>query len=282
MGEAPELHEALEALTDAAEAAWPAFRVDRSAFQAHVVSCVEGEMGNQAIAVSRLHTKDLYLAYACSQRVSPALEEFTERYLSRLDTSLKQFSDSSVRPEDVRRELEDGLLFGRNDSPARIGQYTGRGPLERFVKTAARNAAVTLIRGQRHTAASDDFDALASKLAAPPAGSESFVAARYEAVVREALRTALLALDRRQRMIVRLHLLQSVTLTQIARMLQVNQSTVSRALAAAVDVIHGEIRQQLQELEGMNESEMKSVIRDVRHRIDLSLSRILRSTKSGA
>lgn len=279
MGQAPELHEALEALTDAAEAAWPTFRVDRSAFQAHLLSCIEGETDNAVAAVSRIHAKDLYLAWACSQRISSALEEFTERYLSHLDSFLRRYRDSSVRPEDVRRELEDGLLFGRRDSPPRIGQYTGRGPLERFVRTAARNAAVTLIREQRHAAASDDFEVLASQLAAPPAGSETFVAARYEAVVRDALRTALDALDRRQRMIIRLHLVAGVTLTQIGRMLRVNQSTVSRALAAAVAVIHGEIRKKLQELEGMNESEMQSVIRDVRHRIDLSLSRILRSTR---
>ena len=107
------------------------------------------------------------------------------------------------------------------------------------------------------------------------------MAARYEAVVREALRVALLSLDRRQRIIVRLHLVQGVTLTQIGKMLKVNQSTVSRALAGAVEAIQKEIRRQLRESEGMNESEMQSVVRDVRNRINLNLSRMLRSTNAG-
>ena len=79
----------------------------------------------------------------------------------------------------------------------------------------------------------------------------------------------------------RLHLVQNVTLTQIGKMLKVNQSTVSRALAGAVDTIQKEIRRQLRESEGMNESEMQSVVRDVRNRIDLNMSRMLRSTNTG-
>jgi len=281
MGQPPQLSSALEAITDAAEAAWPGFRVERSAFQAHLLSCVPEESDDVANAISKLHTEDLYLAFACSKQVAPALREFAERHLSRIDTFLKRFGDGAVRAEDVRREVEDTLLFGRDGSPARIGQYSGRGPLERFVRTAARHAALTLLRRLRPAASAEDFDALASQLAAPPDGSESFVAARYEAVVREALRVALLTLDRRQRIIVRLHLVQNVTLTQIGKMLKVNQSTVSRALAGAVDTIQKEIRRQLRESEGMNESEMQSVVRDVRNRIDLNMSRMLRSTNTG-
>jgi RNA polymerase sigma-70 factor, ECF subfamily len=280
MVEAAELSLTLEKLTDAAEAAWPMFQVDRKAFQQCLLSCIDRK-GTEAVdALLKIHATDLYLACGCALGLDAARCQFAEKYLSRIDSYLKRFQDSAIRPDDVRREVEDTLLFGRKDSRARIGQYSGRGPLENFVATAARNAALTLLRAQKH-GASDEFNALASQLVSPPEGSESFVAARYEAVVRDALRDALVRLDRRQRTIVRLHLVQGVSQTQIARMLKVNQSTVSRSLDQAVQEIYRQIRSRLRELEGMNESEMQSIIRDVRSRIDLSLSRILRSTNHG-
>jgi RNA polymerase sigma-70 factor (ECF subfamily) len=274
------LSSTLAALTDAAEGAWPTFRIERAAFRQRLLSGLDEHAADAAEAVARIHAVDLYLACGCAQGLSPALHAFASRYLSRVELYLKRFVNSSIHTEDVRRELEDTLLFGRKNSPPGIGKYTGRGPLERFVATAARNTLLTLLRAQRHGVA-DDVDALASQLAAPLEGPEGIVAARYEEVVREALRVALVALGRRQRIILRLHLVQGVTFTRIARMLRVHQSTVSRSFDAAIRALHGEIRQ-LRESLGMSESEMQSIARDLRHRIDLSLSRTLRDTRGGA
>jgi RNA polymerase sigma-70 factor, ECF subfamily len=278
MVDTTDLSLALDGLIDLAEAAWPAFQLDRPTFRARLLSAFEG--GRAPVAVSEIHAVDLYLACACAAGLPSAVSEFAARYLSPVDIYLKRFRNSPIRAEDVRRDLEDTLLFGRAGSPPRIGQYNGRAPLERFVAVAARNAAVSMLRAQQR-GFGEDFNALASQLASPPEGSESLVAARYEGVIREALRVALVSLDRRQRTIVRLHLAQGVTLTQIARMLKVHQSTVSRSLDAAIQVIYVEIRRQLQGLEGMNSSEMRSIVRDVRNRIDLSLSRVLRDTRGG-
>jgi RNA polymerase sigma-70 factor (ECF subfamily) len=154
--------------------------------------------------------------------------------------------------------------------------YAGRGPLDRFVATAARNIVLTMLRSKMRED-SDDWESLASRLSSP-AHSSHIVAATYGTAIRDALLNALTRLDRRQRTIVRLHLLQGLTHTQIARMLRVHQSTVSRGFDAAVRVLNSEIRRQLRDLYGMREPEMQSIIGDVRSHLDLSLSRVLKDT----
>jgi RNA polymerase sigma-70 factor (ECF subfamily) len=269
---------ALDQLSEAAEAAWPTLRLDRSRFRARLAAAVPPESSDALIALSKIHANDLYLATACADGVREALNQFATRHLSHLDRYLKRFGNSSIRAEDVRRELEDTLLFGRVGAPARIGQYTGRGPLDRFVGTAAKYAALSMLRAQQRDSPAD-FDALASHLTSLTDPPEHPIDTRCVALVRESLRVALMALDRRKRTIVRLHLMQGVTLTQIARMLKVHQSTVSRAFDAAIEAIHAEISRRLQELEGIEPSEMRLILREVQGRIDLSLSRILRDTQ---
>jgi RNA polymerase sigma-70 factor (ECF subfamily) len=272
-----QLQELLDRLSEAAEQSWPTFRVERSVFQERLLAAVDLEADDALDALDALHAPDLYLAVACAASLGPALSEFAARYLSRVDAHLGRLRNAPIRPEDVRRDLEDTMLFGREGGVARIGQYTGRGPLDRFVGAAARNIAFSMLR-KKTKEDSGDWDALASRLSAPPHGESTVARASYGDAIREALLNALGRLDRRQRTIVRLHLLKGVPLTQVGRMLRVHQSTVSRDFAAAMRVLYAEIRRQFRDLHGVRETEMKSIIRDVRSQLDLSLARVLRDT----
>jgi RNA polymerase sigma-70 factor len=265
-------------LTDAAEAQWSDFRLDRSAFAKRLMAAVEDEDGDPAVMLRRVHVVDLYLAFACEQRIPAALGAFAAMYLSSTDQYLRPLGNSGVRAEDVRRELEDTLLFGRTKAPSRIGQYRGHGPLRSFVTTVARNIALTMLRPRRENLISD-FTGLASQLSAPIESLRGNSTARYETIVHDAVRSALLALDRRQRTIVRLHLVRGATFTQIGRMLKVHQSTVSRSFEAALRTLYARIRHDLRDLHGLSDSEMRSIIRDVRSRIDVTWSRISREVR---
>jgi hypothetical protein len=66
-----------------------------------------------------------------------------------------------------------------------------------------------------------------------------------------------------------------VSLTQIARILGVHQSTVSRDLDAALHLLQRSVRSRLRDDYGLDENEVKSIMRDVRSKLDLSLSRLL-------
>jgi RNA polymerase sigma-70 factor len=268
----------VDRMVDTAVAEWPDLGIERAAFRAHLVT-VLGRDPEALDAASTVRVGDLYLAYGCCLGRPAAVKAFATRYLPRVRDYVRRFERVVVSADEVRRELEDILLLGRNGSGPRLAAYRGRGPLEHFVAAAARNVARTLLRrdGRISMRYADDPDAEA---APPGRGSKDFVASRYKAVIRDAVRIALRSLDRRQRMIVRLHLSRGVTLTHIARMLQVHQSTVSRALEGALEHLHSEIRRQLREVHGLSDTEMKSIVRDVRSMVDLSLSRILQDTQA--
>ncbi len=260
-----------------AEEAWPAFRSPPETFKKHVLAILESAGSDAARTLEGLHTSDLYLAHACSLGVPAAIEAFTATYLTGVGQYVREYGDVSA--DAVRRELEDTLLLGNGESGPKIARYAGRGPLGAFVKRAAHFAAGTLRRrtaGQREV---EWIDELASVICSPPESTKRVVVSRYSAVIQEAVLAALWTLDRRQRTVVRLHLTEGVALTRIAKMFNVNQSTASRWLQAAIDHLYSEIRRAVREAHGVDGSELESIVRDVRSQVDLSLSRILRDTR---
>lgn len=272
-----ELQELLERVTEAGAAAWTTWSGDRVAFKRRLVALVDDD--DSPIETLRgLHAADLYLADACARRVPEALAVFATKHLSRIDSHLKGFRGSPLAADDVRRELEDILLFGRGATAPRIGQYDGRGPLDGFVAAVTRNVARTFLRRttreRTRELQSGDQPAVSGESA------KRLVASRYEAAIGEAVRAGLSSLDRRSRNIVRLHLSEGVTLTQIARMLSVHQSTVSRGLDAAVRHLYSEIRKRLREAHGLSDAEMESIVRDLRSQVSFSLSVVLRDTST--
>jgi RNA polymerase sigma-70 factor (ECF subfamily) len=273
------LSEAFDHGIDAAEAVWPTCALDRDTFKEHVLSILARAGGDPIAQLSTLHLTDLYLAQACFHRRERAVQLFASRFLGRVEQYIGRLQ-ASVAVDDVRRELEDTLLVGRDGAPPRLGQYTGRGPLVAFVASAARRVALTLVR-RRRVAVPRQLESVTSQLRVESA-TKPVVASRYEGAIRDAIRDSLSVLDPRGRTIVRLHLYEGISLTQIARMLRVHQSTISRSLDAALKRLYCEVRRRLREAHGLNEAEIRSIVSDLQSHVDLSLSRILQSTKTNA
>jgi RNA polymerase sigma-70 factor (ECF subfamily) len=278
MAASGELLVAVDRAVVRAEDDWPEFRLPAGAFRDRLLAIV-GDSDAPVEALARLFIADLYLAHACAERLTAAVEAFAERYLSRVAHYVRDYRD--VNPDEVRRQLEDTLLLGNEESGPRIAQYAGRGALGGFVRTAARNAAITLTR-RAAPEREIEIEEIASVICSPPESTKRVVTSRYNAVIQEAVRAALWTLGRRQRTVVRLHLTQGVSLTQIGKMFSVNQSTVSRWLQAAIEHLYAEIRRAIREAHGVTGSELDSIVRDVRSQIDLSLSRVLRDTPSSS
>lgn len=272
---------ALLAAIEDAERSFPEWSLDREEFGRRALDCLaarfqlpRGYMFGEH-HVGSIHLRDLYLAHACACGIPGAIAIFAATYLSKVPAYLRQLHCKIQVADEVRRELEDRLLFSRAEALPRIAQYEGGGPLDAFVSTAARRAALSLLRaGGRQ---SDVVDAVAVPPAVGAGELSPLVRGRYEAVVREAFRASLAAIDQRQRTIVRLHVSKGISLTLIATMLHIHQSTVSRSFDAALRKLRFELRRQLQQ-RGVSAREAESIVRDVRGHLDLSLSRLLRDT----
>jgi RNA polymerase sigma-70 factor, ECF subfamily len=269
-----DLAEMFDRSVDAGLRAWPTFEIDRKSFR----RCLESAIANitdPREALSNLYIEDLCLAHACALRVPAALRIFEALHLAHIEDSLNYLRRLPFSLDDVRRQLEDILIVGTNGHGPRIAQYAGRGPLSRYVRTAAVNVARDMLRRRSFDVAADG-DALAeSALASSEDAATQLVQARYEPAIREAVQAALLALDRRQRLIVRLHLSKGTSFSAIARMLHVNQSTITRAFATTLRQLHADVSRRLRTTYGFDGSDVESIVRDLRGHIDLSLSRLL-------
>jgi RNA polymerase sigma-70 factor (ECF subfamily) len=249
-----------------AEAAWSEFRIDRSSFLEKVrASLPEGP----TTALPRLHHIELYLAHACALGERQALTLFTRRYLTKIPHYLRRFSGVEALLDECRTTLEDKLLLspGTGGRP-RIDQYSGRGPLDAWVAIVAQRTMLAMLRSRgAHIDSTSELCDLWSA-----AYEVEGDAHRYLNVIKETLREVLQSLPLRQRSILRLSIVEDVSLTQIARMLHVNQSTVSRTFHASLEKVNRQVRARLKEAHGMGDSEVESIVRQLQSRIDLSLS----------
>jgi len=100
---------------------------------------------------------------------------------------------------------------------------------------------------------------------------------RYRKAFDEVLRGAVAALDAEQRRILRRHFADGLTLDALAVELGVHRATVARRLAAARAALRLEVRGRLQIALGVGASEMESLARVMRSRIDLSLRSLFKT-----
>ncbi|QSQ11806.1 hypothetical protein [Myxococcus landrumensis] len=86
-----------------------------------------------------LHGSDLYLACACAQGETRALQAFEQHVLRRVPARLGRLSPNIV--EESVQWVRKRLLVGSAHAPPRIAGYGGRGPLLTWVAIIAARIA---------------------------------------------------------------------------------------------------------------------------------------------
>ena len=100
---------------------------------------------------------------------------------------------------------------------------------------------------------------------------------RYRTAFEDALREALARVPERERVLLRLHLVNGVTVDKIGKMFDVSQATASRWLAAARKTVLDDVKATLGERLGATPDELASLAGLVASRLDLSLSLLLKT-----
>ena len=91
---------------------------------------------------------------------------------------------------------------------------------------------------------------------------------------------ALKRLPERERVVLRLHLVNGVSLEKVGKMFGVSTATVSRWLAAAREALRDDIKRTLGARLGSNSTEIASLAGMVASRLDMSISMILQANRS--
>ena len=200
---------------------------------------------------SKLHLKDLALAQSCTGGNKLAWECFFNRYLGILYAAAR----SILNDEFMGRELADtacaNLFFNAQtgqSGPSWLASYHGRGSLESWLRVFLFQAHIDRYRSERRFVS---FDTLSSAIE-PHCFSKLQSEAQYVTCVEETLRKAIRELDPEGRFILASYFLDGRNLAQIGRLLQIHESTVSRRLARAIQIIRKNVAHRLRYL-GLSE-----------------------------
>ena len=234
--------------------------------------------------LSGLRTQELVLARACSAGNEAAWEVF----LTKFREPLYNAGRAIAKDDATGRELADSLyadLYGtKSDDGGRrskLDYYMGRGSLEGWLRTVLAQEFVNRYRTQKRLVSlEEEEEAGVQFAAAPPPQAATGGDSRLEAATDEALR----ALPAEEKFILASYFLDDHTLAEIARMLNVHESTISRKLERAAKSLRGEIMAALQQ-RGMSrrqaEEALEADVRDIAVDVRASLGRERNLQESG-
>ncbi|HEU0033923.1 MAG TPA: hypothetical protein VFQ53_25015 [Kofleriaceae bacterium] len=257
-----------------ARAAWPGIAVDDETF----VRAITERLADEDSTLHTLHTTDLYLALACAQGDPAALAAFDAHCGPTIDRAVAATGASPAERADLGQVIRARLLVARSpgDTP-RIATYSARGALASWVRVVAtREAMRVLPRTNRELAAEDDQIA---RIVAPDDDPElGYLKRLYRDELKRAFAAAVDALDDRDRLLLRQHVIDRVGIDQLAAQHAVHRATVARWIEAAREaVVAGTQRALLRSLR-LDRDELASVLRLIRSDLDVSLPRVLSGT----
>ncbi len=242
-----------------------------AAFAAHLASLsaqLEGEAPADRVLdlpwnAARL--SDLWLAFRATRGEPEALRTLDATMLTPLVSRLGREVEDA---RDALQSLRTTLLVGDGVSGPRLLGYTGRGDLARFVKVAATRTWLNAKRGVRREV--HDEERLLEEQA-PVDGELHGMKEAYGAAFRVAFKEALASLDASDRNLLRQHYLDGLTMEHIGSLHGVHRVTVHRWIDRARAALAERTRSNMADALGLHDAEVKSVLRLIQSRLDVSL-----------
>jgi RNA polymerase sigma-70 factor (ECF subfamily) len=198
--------------------------------------------------------------------------------MSRVPAFLARMHPTGPVVDEVCQRLRERLLMPSAGRPARLAEYSGRGPLTAWLRVAAVRTAVDVLRSPVERAIAD-FDPGDLALVGDSDPELAYLKDRYRRELDEALRAGVRALSRQQREVLQLHVEEGLTLDEIGALHRVGKSTAFRWLSDARQQILTEARRFLHDKLGVTAGEFASLVNLVRSQLDISLPGMLASQR---
>jgi RNA polymerase sigma-70 factor (ECF subfamily) len=263
-----------------ARAAWPTVTLDGAAYARVLADKVaeHDDAGGPAAVLHRLHTDDLYLAAACAAGDPAAMSALRAAHFADLAAVVRRTGCDATLAGDVEQQVLETLFLGGDLGP-RIATYSGRGDLRSWLRSiAVRTALKAVARARDGADGVLGDDALADIAATADDPQLAELRRVYADHFATALRDALATLSRRQRVLLRLHFLDGLSLDDLARMYSVHRSTAARWLQGAREALFDETRARVIRTLGAGEAESDflGIVRLVQSQLDVSIADLLR------
>lgn len=258
---------AVARIAAAGRAAWPAVELTEGAIAERIASRLREDPEAQ---LDGLHDADLYLALALAAGDKTALAIFEEKLVPQIDVALRRLRLAGGTADEVKQALRFELLV----DDQKIADYAGRGELAAWLGVSATRKALKLVRKGDREETLDEI-LLDHWPASTPDPERKLLRARYTAGLKRAIHEAFVALEVRQRNLLRQHILDELTIDDLARLYRVHRATCARWLADARADLGRATRKHLIAALGVRSDDVDSLLRFLDSDIELSISRIL-------
>jgi RNA polymerase sigma-70 factor (ECF subfamily) len=247
--------------------AWPHAAVVPAPFIAWVAARV-GVPDPAAIAA--VAAADLHLAEACARHDPRAVADF-ENILEAVRPAVATLGAEPADIEEVLQRLRVQMLVGERPG---IGSYGGRGELRAWLRVVAVREAVRLLTDRGRSQLVDDTRLLEAFVPAVDAERELIsgeLRAQFRAAFEEAVRT----LPPRDRLVLRQHGVDDLSIDQIGALHGVHRATAARWVEAARGALAQATERALQARLGASAEEVRSLLHLIMSRMDASVHRLL-------
>lgn len=276
----PGLRASLVAAIDAGEAAWPDVRIDRAVFAGALAQRLQGvAAGELASGLAGLDHAGLYLAHACVLGDPRALARFDARCIADLDAALRAAGVPAAQIVEAKQRVRHKLLVAGPEGPPRLAGYAGRGDLRGFVRVVAVREGIGLLR-QTARREAHEVPAADEQLERATVGEDPellLIKETHRAVLREAFAEALAQLGGRDRTLLRMAVVDGLTVDQLGVAFSVHRATAARWLASVREGLFKSTRRELMARLHIDGREFESLIRVIQSRFEISVCEILRT-----
>jgi len=240
-------HDTIRQMFLAGQSQWPVLKLGFDDFSDHCLRLGANQ--------GELEPADLFLCCACVHAEPEALRLFQIHGAKVAIDAIKRVDSDDDFVRDTLQELWSKLLLG---GEAKVRSYSGRGPLQAWVRVAATRIALDRVRvKKRHAQRQTE---LPERLAAPDVNVDAAVLkARFGAAFEEALRVALANLSAEDRNVLRLHVVDRCSIDEIGRAYGVHRATAARRIERTRTRIFEEVRARLCVEQRLTESELQSL-----------------------
>jgi len=252
---------------EAAERATPGVSVDTAEFTANLQARLAAAPDPER-ELSALHVEDLYLAWALSRGDRAAFARFERDFMALLKTQIKGVA---AEAGELEQQVRTRLFVSAAGQPARISQYSGRGPFGGWLRMIATRCLLDLRRARQGEHAPRELDSPS----VPTDPELDYLKLRYAKDFKIALEAALGQLDARQVTLLKLSFIEQLSASAIGVMYGVSSRTVQRWLVDLRDTVRASTRQTLQARIALSPTELESLLGLVDSQLSLSLHGVL-------
>jgi RNA polymerase sigma-70 factor, ECF subfamily len=235
---------------------------------------LEARKSREGASEDAFEVADLELCFFALRGDPTALKTLHVQHFGSMDPHLRRLGLDPGEVDDVKQVLLRTLLVASEDTPPRLEQYDGRGPLQAWLRVAAVREGLKVLRKKKREVPIDEADMLLDK-AAPADPELAYMKALYRDAFRAAFQESVAALDDRQKTILRQSLIDGLSIDELARLYNTHRATTARWVQSAREEVVSETRKRFLGKLQVSSDECDSVFRMISTHLDVTLRRHL-------